>query len=95
MLVNIFYFLINYFFRAQKSSNFPKLLHSFNFDNENTLKDQMNSKSYSLSNSIIPQYRGLNILDTKFDMRILREANTLKKCKFIFNLIYLIIKVLI
>ena len=55
----------------------------------------MNAQTYSLKNSIIPQYRGLNILDTKFDMRIIKEENTLKKCKFIFNLFYLIIKVLI
>ena len=45
----------------------------------------MSSNSYPLSNSVHPEYKGLNILDTKFDMRIIKEENTLKKCKFIFN----------
>ena len=88
MLVNkFFYFLFNYIYRVNNGSSYPRLLHSIKFDENDldSLIDVITSKTYPLKNSIHPSYKGENILDTNFDMRILKEKNELKQCKFYFN----------
>jgi hypothetical protein len=42
------------------------------------------SNQYSLTNSIHPEYLGLNILNTDFDMNFIKEETKFKECIFYF-----------
>lgn len=64
----------------EKATSFPRLLHSINFNKYESLRDVVTQKTYQLTKMVHPDYKGLNILNTKFDMKLLKEANTLKKC---------------
>jgi hypothetical protein len=76
------YFLLNNFnFRITKFENLPKLLHLFKFDELNTIIDTVTSNKYPLAQSIHPDYRGLNILNTDFDMNFIKQETKIKECK--------------
>jgi hypothetical protein len=66
-----------------RPTSYKNLLHGIRFDDLENLVDFVTSEKYSLLGSVNPDYKGINILDTVFDMNFLKKDINLKTCLYL------------